>query len=405
MAYYPQSFKHTRDETTGLLKYEDPRVQQTYLNLRIISDLVYDLQTRARIDLLDAINYIKSDAVKNQTYQILGMFGCKILEGISAFFPGGTTAAWASMLIGRITSGVISQLVKESTPDDDIQSKANDIRDGMDAIFDSLKREIDTMIVSLEEHWGIVYHCDGYSDPALKGDTSLADLADYDYLLPDKENPSYDDLSVFLQARCRYILVSNLLPSKWRVKLYPSYYVKDYYQNNGVGDHHFDFDYDQYNPHDDSDFWAQSFTGIPERDFPPGWIVGTEENGKSSSDFVSFVKDLASQSYMIDEYSSFCGYMDATTSVDGSRHYVGNIIHFGVLVDSNGDKAPKVLSNWLFKDSVDGSKISKYGIAMREDVFRNWNLSRYNYAFKKTCLQIRNHVLGALGNLDYMRTK
>jgi hypothetical protein len=74
----------------------------------------------------------------------------KILEGISAFWPGGTAPAYISMIIGKIASGIITKLIEESKPGDEIQSKANEIREGMLAIFDATKKKIDQMIVDPE---------------------------------------------------------------------------------------------------------------------------------------------------------------------------------------------------------------------------------------------------------------
>lgn len=111
MAYLPQSFHYTVNEM-GIRVYDDKHVQVTYINLRTLSQLIYSLRTQAQIDLQDAINNVGVHAVKDQTFQILGMFASKILEGISAFWPAGTPAAYISMIIGKIASGVITKLIE-----------------------------------------------------------------------------------------------------------------------------------------------------------------------------------------------------------------------------------------------------------------------------------------------------
>jgi hypothetical protein len=101
MAYFPSTFHYTVNDI-GIRVYDDKHVQVTYINLRTLSKLIYSLRTQAQIDLQDAINNVGVHAVKDQTAQILGMFASKIFEGISAFWPGGTPAAYISMIIGKI---------------------------------------------------------------------------------------------------------------------------------------------------------------------------------------------------------------------------------------------------------------------------------------------------------------
>jgi len=259
MAYTPSTFHYTINDMNVRI-YDDKHVQLTYINLRTLSKLIYSLRQQAQIDLQDAINNIGVHAVKDQTLQILGMFASKIFEGISAFWLGGTPAAYISMIIGKIASGVITKLIEQSQPGDEIQSKANEIREGMLAIFDATKKKIDQMVVDPESHWSEVFHCNDYSDLGIKGDITMADMAECLDFFPDEENPDYDDFQLYLSQRCKSIIVSKLLPVKWQVKKYPTYWCKDYYTRND-GQRHFDFDYSQYNPHTDDDFWCQKFEG------------------------------------------------------------------------------------------------------------------------------------------------
>ena len=389
MAYYPTNFKYTVDETTGYRKYEDHQLQITYLNLRIVSNLISDLQTNARIDLLDAQNNISVKAVQNQDAQILGIFACKILEGISVFFTAGTGAAIASMIIGRLLSATITVLIKESTPNDDIQKKANEVREGMDAIFSGLKHRIDTMIVDMENQWNVAYHCEGYLDSSYKGDVYLRDF-DYNQLLPDKNSPDYDDFSEFLQTRCRAIIVSELLPVKWRIQKWPTYRFKDYYQIDGNGDKHFDFDYCQYNPHTDDDFWAQQFEAIPEDGFGSKFICQTEENGhKSMIDWLNSMCLNPNDSYRYSRYSSYYNWSEPLFIQSGNRHFVGATIYQQVMVDTDGNKAPTVLTEWLFKSDDKSAK----GIATRKDVYDNWGLQTKSIGLLKRFKLVINRIL------------
>jgi len=370
MAYFPKSFNYQLNDM-GIRVYDDKHVQVTYINLRTLSDLIYSLREQAQIDLLDAINNVGVNAVKDQTYQILGFFASKILEGISAFFTSGTPAGWISMIIGKIASGVVSKLIEESKPGDEIQSKANDIREGMLAIFDQTKRKIDQMIDNPQLHWTDIFHCEDYSELGIKGDITLSDMADSLDFFPLPQSVDYDDVRLYLESRCKSIIVSKLLPTKWHIQRYPVYWCKDYYTKND-GHCCFDFDYSQYNPHNDDYFWAQKFEGFPEKIFPPYLIAETDENGKTSKDFLTFIKEVASID--MTQYSSFWGYLEYKEEKSGDRHYVGNNIHCVILVDNEGNKAPKILSDWLFKDDTYNNPVKNYAVATREEVYTKWEL-------------------------------
>ena len=350
--------------------YDDKHVQVTYINLRTLSKLISSLRIQAQIDLQDAINNVGVHAVKDQTLQILGMFASKIFEGISAFWPGGTPAAYISMIIGKIASGVITKLIEQSQPGDEIQSKANEIREGMLAIFDATKKKIDQMVVDPEGHWNEVFHCQDYSDLGIKGDITMAHMADCLDFFPDEENPDYDDFQLYLSQRCKSVVVSKLLPVKWQVKKYPIYWVKDYYLKDSG--QHFDFDYLQYNPHTDDDFWCQKFEGYHEKPFPPYYFIETSQDVCTSKNFLNFIKEISTTD--MNEHSSFWGYLEDVDSMDGDRHYFGSHVHTFVLTDNEGNKAPKILSDWLFQDDCYNQKTHNYAVATREEVYTKWVL-------------------------------
>ena len=370
MSYSPSTFHYTVNDI-GIRVYDDKHVQVTYINLRTLSKLISSLRIQAQIDLGDAINNVGVHAVKNQTFQILGMFVSKIFEGISAFWPSGIPAAYISMIIGKIASGVITKLIEQSQPGDEIQSKANEIREGMLAIFDATKKKIDQMVVDPEGHWHEVFHCQDYSNLGIKGDITMSDMAECLDFFPDEETPDYDDFQLYLSGRCKSIVVSKLLPVKWKVKTYSNYWCKDYYTRND-GQRHFDFDYSQYNPHTDDDFWCQKFEGGPEKVFPPYYMIGTDENGKTSKQFLQFIMEVGCRDMI--QYSSIWGYLEPGESQEGDRHYIGNHIHYMVLTDNEGNKAPSILSDWLFKDDCYNQKTHNYAVATREEVYTKWEL-------------------------------
>jgi hypothetical protein len=370
MSYFPSTFHYTVNDI-GIRVYDDKHVQVTYINLRTLSKLISSLRIQAQIDLQDAINNVGVHAVKDQTLQILGMFASKIFEGISAFWPGGTPAAYISMIIGKIASGIITKLIEQSQPGDEIQSKANEIREGMLAIFDATKKKIDQMVVDPEGHWNEVFHCQDYSDLGLKGDITMSDMAECLDFFPDEETPDYDDFQLYLSQRCKSVVVSKLLPVKWKVKTYSNYWCKDYYTRND-GQRHFDFSYAQYNPHTDDDFWCQKFDGGSEKVFPPYYMIETNENGLTSKQFLQFIMECGSRDMI--SFSSLWGYLEFGESQEGDRQYIGNHIHYMVLTDNEGNKAPKILSDWLFQNDCYNQSTNKYAVATREEVYTKWGL-------------------------------
>jgi hypothetical protein len=299
------------------------------------------------------------------------MFASKIFEGISAFWPGGTPAAYISMIIGKIASGIITKLIEQSQPGDEIQTKANEIREGMLAIFDATKKKIDQMVVDPEGHWNEVFNCQDYSDLGIKGEITMAGMADCLDFFPDEETPDYDDFQLYLSQRCKSVVVSKLLPVKWKVKTYSNYWCKDYYTRND-GQRHFDFSYAQYNPHTDDDFWCQKFDGGSEKVFPPYYMIETNENGLTSKQFLQFIMECGSRDMI--SFSSLWGYLEFGESQEGDRHYIGNHIHYMVLTDNEGNKAPKILSDWLFQNDCYNQSTNKYAVATREEVYTKWGL-------------------------------
>lgn len=379
MAYQPTTFDYSIDKATGLRVYQDDRVQSTYLNLRVVSDLIHDVQVSANNDLLYVQNNVGVSAVKNQTAQVLASYVCKLLEGLASAFPAGTGAAIAAMIIGKITSATVSYLVKESDPESDIQQRANETRDGMDAIFGALKKEIDTMIRDLEKVWDKPYECEGYLGPEYKGTAYLHDFADFDGAFPDHNSPEYDDWHQKLAFECKYLVTRNLLPAKWKIKNLITYEFKEYRQGNFDANKHYDFDHQVYNPHTDEFYWCQHFQAldISGGSFGSYYEIESQENG--AEHFMSWLRGLCLDKRNASNYKVASTYYNWAEKwyvpIVDNKSFAGVKIHQVILVDSNGDCAPSVLGSWLFIDDGAGGVLNKNGIANREDVYKNWGLS------------------------------
>jgi len=378
MPYQPSSFHFVVDKATGLKVYDDQRLQTTYLNLRIVSDLIHDVQVSANNDLLYVQNNVQVSAVKDQTPAFLASIACKLLEGASIIFPAGTGAAIAAMVIGRISSAVISQVVKSLTPEDEIQQKSNEVRSGMDAIFGELKTRVDTMITHLEEEWNKPYHCDGYLGDKYKGDVTLSEFADCQDALPDHNSPEYDDWHKALSFQCKYLVTRELLSAKWKVHEMPSYKYKEYYQSYS-GKKQFDFDHQVYNPRKDDYHWTQHFDGLPmPGSFGSYYEIDTREDGQEG--FAQWLRDLCLDPKGADRYkysSTYYNWIERYyPPIVDNRSYSGYEIKHVVLRDSAGGYAPPSLGSWLFIDDGTGKVINKNGIATRADVYKSWGLPK-----------------------------
>jgi hypothetical protein len=45
-----------------------------------------------------------------------------------------------------------------------------------------------------------------------------------------------------------------------------------------------------------------------------------------------------------------------------------------ILTDNDGNKAPKILSDWLFQNDCYNQSTNKYAVATREEVYTKWSL-------------------------------
>lgn len=378
MPYQPTSFHFVVDKATGLKVYDDERLQTTYLNLRVVSDLIHDVQVSANNDLLYVQKNVEVSAAVDQTPAFVASMVCKLLEGMSSAFTAGTGAAIAATVIGKLSSAIITQIVKSSTPEDEIQQKCNEVRSGMDAFFGELKKRIDTMITHLEEEWDKPYECEGALGKEYAGTVYLHDFADFDGSFPDHNSPEYDEWHSALAFQCKYLATRALLGAKWRVHELPSYKYREYYVSYS-GKKQYDFDHEMYNPHTDEYYWTQHFDGLPiPGSFGSYYEIESHEGGTES--FAQWLRNLCLDPRGADRYKYASTYYNWIEKyyppVVDNRAYSGYEIKHAVLMDSAGGYAPSSLGSWLFIDDGTGKVINKNGIATRADVYKNWGLHK-----------------------------
>lgn len=364
MKYTPENFNFHIDPATGNKVYDDPKVQIVYLSLKHFSHLIRDVQIDANSDITKIQNNVDAKAVHDQTAQFLAGLMASIIGAASVFFTAGTGPAIVAMLLGKISAAAINSAIKDAKPNDDILVKANEVQTGMDALFSELKHKIDSMVVDLEKYWTQPFE--------YEGTTHLYELADQDATIPDEADPTYDDLREYLQGECKKVITQQLLPVKWKIKTWDTFTFWDWRRKGDGYDLSYDIVYQQYNPHTDEEFWAQKFNANPASG--SYYFIDTASGTKGFTDFLIELYNNPADDYRYSRYGSYYFYTEQVQKWDGPDRWQGHDIHQMLLVDSNGDGAPKVLTDWLFKDKSNGDVVNSRNIATRKEVYRDWNI-------------------------------
>ena len=92
MSYEPKSWKFTISESGDKI-YEDHILNVVQENLKTLYQLIDDVATDAKINILFTQNMVSTKTIKDSTAQTAGMFLSKIIEGLGVVFTAGTPAA------------------------------------------------------------------------------------------------------------------------------------------------------------------------------------------------------------------------------------------------------------------------------------------------------------------------
>ena len=224
MTYEPKSWKFTISESGDKI-YEDHILNVVQENLKTLYQLIDDVATDAKINILFTQNMVSTKTIKDSTAQTAGMFLSKIIEGLGVVFTAGTPAAIIATISCKIISGIITKLCEPSSEDtyNKIQSKANDLKDMVDEICMQLQLVITSCLEDMKGQWNIEYDCQGVKFVDLKGKVKLSDLAGtnekpFTDFLPKKPSTDYVHARNTLSKDTVYESAKSLLPVKWKIK-------------------------------------------------------------------------------------------------------------------------------------------------------------------------------------------
>lgn len=194
-------------------------------------------------------------------------------------------------------------------------------------------------------------------------------------LFPCKDTEIYQNMLVVLEKRILLFVAKAVLPTKWKIKKWPTYLVKDYYQIDGQNERLYDFDEFRINSFLDMSYTIQSFKAPLLEE-----TLGTTYEHKTSDGHLAFQNWLKQicvdrrNQMNYQKYSSYYNWSEEADYTEGKKCFKAYKIHSGLLVDKENNLAPVCLTEWLFKDDVYGNSSTLNGLATRNDVYKNWGL-------------------------------
>lgn len=204
----------------------------------------------------------------------------------------------------------------------------------------------------------------------------LANINKTQQQFPAKDTNNYQNLLMLFEKKLLYFIAKTSLSTQWKVRKWPTYLVKDSYQIEGQQEVFYNFDKLCVNSFVDTSYMAQHFDALPDKN------LGTQYEHSTVDGHITFqnwLKQLCADRRNIENYSNYSSYYNWSEEVDykeEQKQYKAYKIHNVILVDKKGQKAPVKLTEWLFKDDVNGNVSTLNGIATREDVYKNWKLEQ-----------------------------
>lgn len=220
MSYIPSDWTYKKNES-GERIYNDHTLNIVQQNLKEISQLIDDVCTDAKINILYVQNNVNAKTVKDPTVQIVGMFVSKIVEGLGVVFPAGTARAIIGTVVCKILSGLTTYLTTPGNPGESynkIQGKVNDLKDSVEETCFQLKLKLGDWLNDLEKEWLREYECQGYKFDQFKGKVKLADLADNPMYFPNSSEEDYILIRHDLNKFSTYQSAATLIPLRWKIR-------------------------------------------------------------------------------------------------------------------------------------------------------------------------------------------
>ncbi len=356
--------------------YRDENVQKVYVQLKTLSSFIGDCQIKSELEYSNiAINIdVKADApIKTTADYLIDLlkYGFEKIADVEFPFFG----TMGGKVVSYLLTGLVDKWTEKEYRPDTLMDTYNIVWEGTKAAFDSAKLCVDQWHDDMEKYWTTPYTYNNNT-------AYISDLANIDYL-PTKDNQltEYDNATIFVASKTKYMMTMKMLASKWKFKYidsdscYNEYYTRWNDKEEWNGPH---WQNDRATPNGGTtgnQYYFKLYQGPLEHYF---WYY----NGGQPA-----YEDRPAKNYTIFRGSKnpIVGFNDAY-DIDSYVHnwftddekWVGWRFKRYELQDFNGGTAPESLTDFLFKDDYTGGESNTRGLTTRQDVFENWGIAELN---------------------------
>lgn len=386
------SFEYHWDEQHNKV-YVDPNVQKVYLQLSRLSNFIESSQFRSELEygnISQNIGVAADAPIKTSLDYLVSLLKFAFEKIADVEFPYFGTLG--GKVVSYLLCGLVDKWTDKQNKPDTLQDTYNVVWEGVKAVFDTTKLQIDKWHDNIGEFWFTEY---SYNS----NNISISQLADIDWL-PLKTETLFDEACIFVGNKSRYMMTMKMMPSKWKIKYIDSDNVWDQFYTRWNDNYSWDgphWQNDRSTPNGTTG-WQKYFgywMGPLEHYFfyyeggQPAW---PDRPAKPYTIFrgpVNPVTDFKS-SYNTDSYEH--------NWFSDDVKWVGWRFDRYELQDNNGGTAPDSLTTFLFRDDCRGNETNDRGLTTRTDVFENWGLVSKSYKLRFN-VNIKNQFIGFVKNL------
>jgi hypothetical protein len=371
--YTPDTWNFNSDKN----RFEDSKIQRSYSVLQFASTFVEHLTNELEKELVNGETHLKlkKDGSGTQPVESLSLYITKGFESIVPFYSNVPELRKEMSYVGKFLSALSSRFIQNPTF---LQGEgSNALTDKVKAILNETNNQLNAIKEDLKNNWETSLICDGYLDPKYKEELFVSTTYDFNEIGLDPTSLQYTNLLVHVKRQILFFIVKDLLKLNWKIRNWPTFLVKESYVIEGQRDTiYWDFDYVKANPQLDQEYSVQKFEAFPDKNLGSYYEHRTADGPRWFQAWLqSFVAANGANIYNYENYSSYYNWSEQADFTEGSKQYKARRIYNHILVDEAGEKASTELTEWLFKDDVHGNISQGYGIALREDVYKNWGLN------------------------------
>lgn len=371
------SFTYTYDDQHNKV-YDDPNVQKVYVQLNRLADFVSSCQTKSELEYANIsqnISVAPNAPIKTTADYLIDLLKFCFEKIADVEFPYFGTMG--GKVISYLLVGLVDKWTEKELRPDTLQDTYNVVWDGIKAIFDTTKLQVDNWHENMEDYWFKEYTYDNKT-------ATISQLSDIDWL-PLKNDTLFDEACIVIADKSRYMMTMKMLPSKWTFKYIDSDNVWDKFYTRWNDGYAWD------GPHWQNDKSCPNGTTGWQNYFK--YWMGPLEH-------YFFYYEGGQPAYSdrpAKPYTFFHGPKNPVTNfgddynTDSYEHnwftddvkWVGWRFDRYELQDINGGTAPESLTTFLFRDDCRGQETNDKGLTTRLDVFDNWNIKTRRYSFEK----------------------